>query len=355
MQLIAIGLNHHSAPIEVRERLAIPSHRLGEMLRCIQDGTGIAEIALLSTCNRFEAYLSSRDNSTISSVLYQLFRPALQHRMPETHLYEFSDSAAARHLFRVAAGLDSMVLGEHEILGQVKQAYVAAHVAGTTGKLLNVLFQRSLFVGKRIRTETGLARGAGSVASLAVAMAKRILGRLEESKVMILGAGEMAERTARHLLAHKVRTIIVSNRTYERACELARKFGGLALSFREGLRQMAGADIVVCSTAAPHPIIRPDLVREIMGCRCGRPLIFIDIAMPRDVHPEVHCIENVHVYNIDDLQAIVDQHIADREKEKRAAEAIVEEQVQEFHGWLESVRTGRERCLHHCSRLLSAS
>jgi len=355
MQLFALGLNHHSAPIEVRECLAIPSHRLGETLLGLRDRTGIAEIVLLSTCNRFEAYLCSQDDAKISSALYRLFRPALQHHMPETHLYEFPDSAAARHLFRVAAGLDSMVLGEHEILGQVKQAYVAAHAAGTTGKLLNVLFQRSLFVGKRVRTETGLARGAGSVASLAVAMAKRVLGCLEECRVMILGAGEMAERTARHLLAHKVRSFIVSNRTYERACDLAARFGGLALGFREGLQHMADADIVICSTAAPHPVIRPELVREMMGRRRGRPLIFIDIAMPRDVHPEVHCIENVHVYDLDDLQAIVDQRMADREKEKRAAEAIVEEQVQEFQGWLASVRSGRECCLRHCSRLLNAS
>ena len=355
MPLIAAGLNHHSAPIEVRERLAIPSCRLGETLRCLQDRTGIDEIVLLSTCNRFEAYLSSQDNSRISSALCQLFRPALIPVMPETHLYQFSDSAAARHLFRVAAGLDSMVLGEHEILGQVKQAYVAAHEAGTTGKLLNVLFQRSLFVGKRIRTETGLARGAGSVAGLAVAMAERILGCLEESRVIILGAGDMAERTARHLLARKVRTFIVSNRTYERACEMAGRFGGRALSFREGLQQMAEADIVVCSTAAPHPIIRPEFVREIMGCRCGRPLMFINIAVPQDMHPKMHGIPNVHVYNIDDLQAIVDQHLADRKKEQRTAEAIVEEQVQEFHEWLESVRKGRERCLRHCSRLLHAS
>ena len=221
------------------------------------------------------------------------------------HLYYHEGEAAVQHLFSVASGLDSMVQGEHEILAQVKQAYQAAHEGGFTGKLLNVLFQRSLFVGKRVRTETGLGEGAASVGSVAVGMAERIFGSLQDRSVMILGAGQMAEVTAKHLLAQKAKSFLVANRTFERACELAEEFGGTAMHFEEGLRQMAEVDIVICSTAAPHAVITPEHVRDIMAQRRGRSLFLIDIAMPRDVDPAVNDIENVYLYNIDDLQQIV--------------------------------------------------
>jgi glutamyl-tRNA reductase len=347
MPLVVVGLNHQTAPIVIRERLAIPSQRFRETLCGLKQKAALAEAVLLSTCNRFEAYFRAPDVSAIRSVILKLFSV-----IPESFLYQFTDSSCARHLFRVAAGLDSMVVGEQEILGQVKQAYGLAHAAGATGKMMNVLFQRALYIGKRIRTETGLSRGAISVGSIAVMLAERILGALGESRVIILGAGQMAELATRHLSARKVRSIIVSNRTYAHACELADQFGGAALRWEEGQREMVNADIVICSTGAPHPIIRSDMVREIMLQRRGRSLMFIDVAVPRGVHPEVHAIDNVYVYDIDDLQAIVDQHVAGRKKEIQAAEAIIEQQTQEFHWWLAALHAGLGHSLRHYHPIL---
>jgi glutamyl-tRNA reductase len=312
---------------------------MGATLRSLKQESGIHEAVLVSTCNRFEAYMHSPGGAATRAAVQKLFR--------DTPVYEFADAAVVRHLFRVASGLDSMVLGEYEILRQVKQAYCAAQDGGTTGKLMNVMFQRALYVGKRVRSETAICQGSGSVAGLAVKMAEHAVGDLTESGVMILGAGEMAELTARHLTARKVRSIIVSNRTYDRACVLAAQFGGVALRFEEGLKQMAGADIVVCSTAAPHPIIRAELAREVMEMRRGRPLVFIDIAVPRDVHPEVRNVAGVIVYDLDDLQSIVDQQHDRQEREADAAEAIVEQEAREFQFWLADFRNSRSRSLRH--------
>lgn len=347
MPLVVIGLNHQTAPIVIRERLAIPSQHLHETLRVLKQDAALPETVLLSTCNRFETYFCAADVSATKSVILKLFSA-----IPESFLYQFTDSSCARHLFRVAAGLDSMVVGEQEIQGQVKQAYNTAHEAGTTGKMMNVLFQRALYIGKRVRAETGISCGSVSVGSIAVALAEKVLGGLEESRVIILGAGQMAELAARHLFTHKVRSIIVSNRTYAHACELADQFGGTALRWEEGLREMVNADIVICSTGAPHPIIRSDMVREIMLQRRGRSLMFIDVAVPRGVHPEVHAIDNVYVYDIDDLQAIVDQHVACRKKEIQAAEAIIEQQTQEFHWWLAALHAGLGHSLRHYRPIL---
>ena len=347
MPLVAIGLNHQTAPVVIRERLAIPSQRFPETLRALKQEAALPEAVLLSTCNRFEAYFCTPDVSATRTVILKLFSA-----IPESFLYQFTDSSCARHLFRVAAGLDSMVVGEQEILGQVKQAYGMAYAAGATGKMMNVLFQRALYIGKRIRTETGLSRGAISVGSVAVMLAERILGGLGESRVIILGAGHMAELAARHLSARKVGSIIVSNRTYAHACELADQFSGAALHWEEGLREMVNADIVICSTGAPHPIVRPDMVREIMLRRHGRSLMFVDVAVPRGVHPEVRTIDSVYVYDIDDLEAIVEQHVAGRKKEIRAAEAIIEQQTQEFHGWLAASHAGLGHSLRHYHPIL---
>jgi glutamyl-tRNA reductase len=247
----------------------------------------------------------------------------------------------------VASGLDSMVLGENEVLGQVKNAYLLSQKERCTGKLLNVLFQRSLYVGKRVRTETGLSMGSGSVGSVAVAMAERIFGTLEDRTIMILGAGKMAEVTARHLLSQKVRSVIVANRTLERALPLAKALGGEALSFEAGLERLETADIVLCSTAAPHPIILAEHVERITARRKGRSLFFIDIAVPRDVHPDVHQIDNVYVYDIDDLESIVRGNVEKRAGEVAAAERIVEEKAAEFGGWLGAYLAGAEIALHH--------
>lgn len=349
MTLYVIGMNHTSASIEVRESVAISSVRLRETLRSLKEGTGILEAVLLSTCNRLEAYLCAPEISATRSVFAKLFHPTPVLEITSPCPYEFTDASAARHLFRVVSGLDSMVIGENEILGQVKQAYYEAHAAGTTGKLLNVLFQRGLYIGKRVRTETGLSRGAASIGSLAVTLAERIFGSLEDRRVMILGAGEMAEVTAKHLLRREARSVIVSNRTFERACALAQQFGGTAMRFEDGLRHMAQVDIVVCSTSAPHPIVHPQRVREIMVQRRGRSLVFIDLAVPRDVHPEVRGIDGVYLYNLDDLQAVVDENQTHRKKEIWAAEQIIEEKTEEFKRWLEALREGCNHSLRHFS------
>jgi glutamyl-tRNA reductase len=346
MSLLVLGLNHQKTPIEIRERFAFTPHQVKDALGPWRDATGASELVMLSTCNRTELYLS-HDNAREAE---EAALAALEHRaeLPlDAYCYRYEDAQAIRHLFRVASGLDSMVLGENEVLGQVKQAYLLAQKNGCTAKLMNVLFQRSLYVGKRVRTDTGLSMGAGSIGSVAVSLAERIFESLAERTVMILGAGKMAELTARHLLSQKVRALLVSNRTFERAQELAQELGGEAVTFEAGLQRMEEADIVLCSTAAPHPIIRRPEVEALMERRRGRSLFFIDIAVPRDVHPDVHAIDNVYVYNIDDLQTIVRENADKRVCEIRAAEAIVEEKTAEFSAWFSAYLAGQEHSLQH--------
>jgi glutamyl-tRNA reductase len=347
MALLVIGLNHRTAAVELRERLSFSSARLATLLGELPRQLSAHGCVVLSTCNRTEIYLSTDDAAVSRPLAVQFFKTHADGAAIESLLYSQDDSSAAAHLFRVASGLDSMVVGENEILSQVKQAYHMAHAAGATDKWLNVLFQRSLFVGKKVRTDTGLASGSASVASVAVTLAERIFGDLRDREIMILGAGKMAELTAKHLLSQKVRSILVSNRTYSRACDLAKEFNGRALHFEDALDQMASADIVICSTAAPHPVIKPDHVNQIMHRRKGRSLFFIDIAMPRDVHADVHQIDNVYVYNIDDLQSIVSENVARRSGEVTQAEAIIREKSDEFARWLDAHRSGQVQGLKH--------
>jgi glutamyl-tRNA reductase len=343
--LSLIGLNHQTAPIAIRERLAFAPSQLRDVLPPLRRRLSASELVLLSTCNRTELYLEGPETAAMEAV--QWMQSHAQDGGLRSHLYLRAEDAAIHHLFRVASGLDSMVLGEHEVLGQVKNAYLAAQQHATTGKLFNVLFQRSLYVGKKVRTETALSTGAGSIGSVAVTLAERIFGKLDEKVVMILGAGKMAELTARHLLSQKVRSILVSNRTFERAQELAGQLGGRALRFEQALHEMETADIVICSTAAPHPIVVPKPISELMTRRKGRSLFFIDIAVPRDVHPDVHGIDNVYVYDIDDLQAIVRENRSKRTQDVERAEVIVDEKRKEFAGWLSAYRSGQPHALRH--------
>jgi glutamyl-tRNA reductase len=347
MSLFVIGLNHRTAPVEIRERLAFPTSRLAAVLAALPKQLGADGTVLLSTCNRTELYISCEDLASVRTRAFEFMKTQAQPSDVEPFLYTHENEATVRHLFRVASGLDSMVVGEQEILGQVKQAYHTAHAAGCADKWINVLFQRSLYVGKRVRTETGLSLGSSSVANVAVILAERIFGDLHDRQVMILGAGKMAEQTAKHLLSQKVRSLVVSNRTYEKACEVARQFGGRALQFEEALAEMENADIVICSTAAPHPVIKAEDIGPIMQRRKGRSLFFIDIAMPRDVHPDVHRIDNVYVYNIDDLQSIVAENVARRSGEIVLAEKIIQEKCGEFTAWLAAQRAGQSHSLKH--------
>jgi len=347
MALLTIGLNHRTAPVALRERLAFSAHQLPDVLGHVKSESQAEEAVVLSTCNRTEIYLSAPDSARVQKGLSQWLKVRAESPALETYLYQYADTEAVNHLFRVAAGLDSMVVGEQEILAQVKQAYLTAHKAGFTAKLMNVLFQRSLYVGKRVRTETGLSFGSASIGSVAVSMAERIFGDLHDRCVMIMGAGKMAELTTKYLQSQKVRSIMVSNRTYARACELAQQFGGTALHFEEGLEQMVNADIVICSTAAPHPIISAEQVNDLMQRRKGRSLFFIDIAVPRDVHPDVHQIDNVYVYNIDDLQGLVNDNMARRSQDVYRAEAIIQEKAEEFSRWLKAYHAGQGHTLQH--------
>ncbi len=347
MSLLVVGLNHQTAPVEVRERLAFSGDRLPEALGSVKALPGLSETVLLSTCNRTEVYSRAETAEGMRAAL----TPWLQAFSPATplgqHLYLHENQRAVEHLFRVAAGLDSMVVGEQEILSQVKNAYLAAQAAGSTGKLLNVFFQRSLYVGKRVRTETGLSTGAASVGSLAVSMAQRIFGDLSARRVMILGAGEMAKLIGRQLLSHKVQSVLVANRTPKHAQALAGYFGHRALSFEEGIDYIEQADIILCSTSAPEPVITRAQIESLMPRRRGRSLFFIDIAVPRNVHPDVHKIDNVYVYNIDDLQNLVRENLARRSDEVRRAEAIVREKTDEFRRWLAAYEAGEDHSLRH--------
>jgi glutamyl-tRNA reductase len=347
MSLLVVGLNHKTAPVDLRERLAFSHKRLGELLPGLNNKLEASGLVLLSTCNRTELYLNADQPSAAHTRTLDFIKAHAQSDTIEPLLYHQTEEGAIEHLFRVASGLDSMVVGEQEILGQVKQAYHAAHTAGVADKLINVLFQRSLYVGKRVRTETGLSLGSSSVASIAVSLAERIFGDLHNREIMILGAGKMAELTAKHLLSQKVKSILVSNRTFERACALAAQFNGSALHFEAALEQMDRPDIIICSTAAPHPVIKPEHVEKIMQRRKGRPLFFIDIAMPRDVHPDVHKLDNVYVYNIDDLQTIIAENLSRKSGEIALAEAIIRDKSAEFIEWLAAERSGRSQGFKH--------
>ncbi len=349
MSILVMGLNHRTAPVDLRERLSFSHKQLQSLLPGLPEELNANGLVLLSTCNRTELYVSSEDLPAAREKTLAFIRSHANASDLEPLLYTQEESAAVQHLFRVASGLDSMVVGENEVLAQVKQAYHTAVAASTADKLIHVLFQRSLYVGKRVRTETGLSVGSASVASVAVTLAERIFGDLHDREIMILGAGKMAELTAKHLLSQKARSILVSNRTFERACELARQFGGQALEFSQAMEKMTHADIVICSTAAPHPIIKPDHVSRIMQERKGRSLFFIDIAMPRDVHPDVHRIDNVYVYNIDDLQSIITENVARRASEVSAAERIIRDKTEEFSRWLKAFRAGQEHSFTHYS------
>jgi len=344
---LVLGLNHHTASLDLRERLSISPEKLPSFLTDLKASSSLDEIVALSTCNRTEFYAHSPDPAAARASLSREVTRLAGVSFDESSLYCHVENDCVRHLFRVASGLDSMVRGEHEILGQVKQAYTAAQAGGFTGKWLNVLFQRSLFVGKRVRSQTGVSQGAGSVGSVAVSITERIFGDFEGRTVMILGAGAVAEETARCLQARRVRSIIVANRTFDRACILAKEFGGTAMHFEEGLHQLAHCDIVISSTGAPHVVLTRDRVEAVIEERRGRPLFLIDLAVPRDVEPGVQGIDNVYLFNLDDLQRIVSEDQARRRVEIERAETLVEVESQNFVRWLAAQKAGLLSGLKH--------
>lgn len=331
MQLVVVGLNHKTAPVEVRECFSLSVDKVKAGLRHIDEYEEIHEAVILSTCNRSELYVVVEDAEESLPELKQfLYDLASNDDDVDEYLFHYYDEECIEHLFRVASSLDSLVIGEGQILSQVKKGYWIAKEAGTTSTVLNTLFHRAISVGKRVRTETRIAYNAVSVSYAAVELARNLFGDLANSRVLLMGAGQMAELTARHLLDHGVKNVIVSNRNYDRAVELAEKFGGEAVHAENAMAYEINADIVITSTGAPHYIVKAWDTQHLMKKRKNKPIIFIDIAVPRDVEPEVADIKGVSLYNIDDLEAVVDSNIKVREQEAELAEKIVAEEVKEL-------------------------
>lgn len=336
MNLIVIGLNHRSAPVEVRERTAFARGTLGESVRMLRKAAALQEAVILSTCNRVEIYgLVSDPNGTGSTVRRFLHEYHKLSESIEPHLYELRDVDCVRHLFEVACGLDSMVVGETEILHQVKEAYHEAYEAGATGKALNRLFQKALAAAKHIRTTTAITRGSTSVGSVAVDLAEKIFRDLSDRTVMVIGTGEMSEATARALRNRGAGSILVCSRTHERAHALADQLGGRAISYEQWPAEFGAVDIVISSTAAPHPIVTREKLLPLMKLRRQRPLFLIDIAVPRDIERACGDLEDVYLYDIDDLQQIAQQNIAAREREIAACRELIAEHEARFSGWFE--------------------
>jgi glutamyl-tRNA reductase len=329
MRFQVIGVNHKTAPVEVRERLAIPESRLPEACQKLAMQPGVEEGMIISTCNRVEVVAQLKNGTgDLRSFIREYFQ--VDPAEFEQHLYEFREQEAVRHVFRVAASLDSMVVGEPQILGQVKEAYATARAVGTVRAQLDQLLTRAFAVAKRVRTETAVGSSAVSVASVAVELAKKIFGNLAGKQVFLVGAGKMSELAARHLLAHGCEAIFVANRTYDRAIRLAQKFNGQAIEFSRLYDSCDRADIVITSTGSPHAIFRREHGEQFLSRRKNRPMFFIDIAVPRDVDPEMNKLDGIFVYDIDDLQQAVASHVADRKKEAERAEAIVDSEVERF-------------------------
>lgn len=305
-EIVVVGLSHKTAPVQLRERFSVSQAKLPEALSAFSRFTGLPSCVLLSTCNRTELYtLFSSLNGELAKV--RSFLTAYHHvEKAEANgsLYVISGEKGVEHLFKVASGLDSLVLGESEIIGQVKQAYQSAQEEKKVEKALHLLFQRSLRVAKKVRTETGIGRGLCSVGSVAVEMAEKIFGELSDRTILVIGAGKMGELTARHLLKAGASSILVSNRSLLRAEELAKRLKGKAVTFEKLLENLEKVDIAISSTAAPHLVITKEQVAQVMKKRRGRSLFLIDIAVPRDIDPEVNRIENVFLYDIDDLEKI---------------------------------------------------
>jgi len=336
MRFQLIGVNHKTAPVEVRERLAIPESRLPEACKKLAEHADVAEGMIVSTCNRVEFLANMKDGSgDLRAFIRDYF--AVHMRQFESHLYEFRENEAIRHVFRVASSLDSMIVGEPQILGQIKEAYATARAVGAVRLQLDQLLTRAFAVAKRVRTETAVGSSSVSVASVAVELAEKIFGNLKGKSVYLVGAGKMSELAARHLLVHGAESIFVANRTYDRAIGLAHKFDGQAIEFSRLHETCDRADIVITSTGSPHFIFKRQHGEQFLARRKNKPMFFIDIAVPRDVDPEMNRLDGIFVYDIDDLQQAVTTHVADRKKEAEKAEAIVAGEVQKFQDRLQTL------------------
>jgi glutamyl-tRNA reductase len=335
--IVIVGVSHKTAPLEVREALAFPKERVGDALARLRGPLGLPEAMILSTCNRVEIY--GRRAGEGSAAALAAFLADWHGRNTEEltpHVYRVEGEAAVRHAFRVTAGLDSLVVGEPQILGQVKDAYEMAEAAESLGAALNALRNRSLAAAKRARSETGIGRNAVSVSYVAVELARKIFGELKDRRVLLVGAGKMTELAAKHLVRSGARATVLGGRTFAKAEELAAALGGRAAPFESLRRELGEADIVISGTGAPGIVIRREDVEAARGARL-RPLFIIDIAVPRDVDAAVSGLSGVFLYDLDDLKSVAEANIRERRKEAAAAEAIVEQEVREFLAWQKSL------------------
>ncbi len=335
MDVICLGISHATAHVELRERFAVAESELSSATVRLGRARAIGEAVILSTCNRVEFYAASETAEAGFGGILDFLGEQFGLRTGERGIfYRYDAPLSVRHLFRVVSGLESMVLGETEIFGQVKKAYGTASAGGTTSRHLNKLFQRAFRVAKEVRSNTSITRGPVSAGSVAVDLAEKIFGELSTRKVMVLGAGEASEQTARALFSRGAKSILVSNRSYDRAAQLAGELGGRAIHFEEWEREFHDLDIIISSTAAPHPILTREKLAPIMAGRKNRPLFAIDLAVPRDIEPAVNEVEGVFLYDIDSLQAIARNSIDIRRQELAVCEGMIERHVADFSGWL---------------------
>jgi glutamyl-tRNA reductase len=342
MNLHTIGINHKTAPVEIREKLAFSASGIPVALSSLTQSFPSSEAVILSTCNRVEVYGTSPDNSLNKETLIDFF--SAFHGLPKErfsdHIYHYQNINAVRHLFFVTSSLDSMVVGESQILAQVKEAYMTAASLETTGNILNQLFQRALNVAKSIHAGTEISKGKVSVSSIAVEFAVKIFRDFSDKTVFIIGAGEMCELVLKHLVEHGAKTVMVANRNYDKAKALADEYQGEAIKYDLLRDHLVNADIVISSTAASHYVIHTDQVRNAIKARRGNPMLLIDIAVPRDINPEISKVDNVYLYNIDDLQTVVSKNMDVREKEFEKCQAIINKEVEQFMAWFEELKIG---------------
>lgn len=367
MSLFAFGINHRTAPVEFRERVSFAPDVLPDALRALANCNGVGEAAILSTCNRTDMFLDVRDGSGRAAVDWFRDYHSLTPSDVQRYLYTHGADGAVRHMMRVASGLDSMILGEPQILGQVKDAYNAAVTHGTVGHTLGKLFQHSFFVAKQVRTDTSIGSSPVSVAFAAVTLARQIFGELGEQTALLVGAGETIELAARHLKANSLGRLVVANRTVENAHRLAMEFGGYAIGLGEIPTHLAEADIVISSTASTEHIINLEHARSAVVARKHRPVFMVDIAVPRDIEPAVGDLDDVYLYTVDDLQEVVQEGQRSRQEAASQAEEIIDTQVRHFMGWLgtrdvvttirafrESAEEARDVALERARRMLAS-
>ncbi|MBT8358387.1 MAG: glutamyl-tRNA reductase [Desulfobacterales bacterium] len=337
--IVLLGINHETASVELRECLAFSEDETADALVLLHKNQFIKEALIFSTCNRVEVLIVTEDRSKGADAAKAFLEeykkvPAAQF---EDALYVYKGDEAVRHIFRVASSLDSMVVGEPQILGQIKEAYRSATLKKTSGVILNRLLHRTFFVAKKVRSETGIGDHAVSISYAAIELGRKIFDTLESKKVLLIGAGEMAELAVEHLIRNRTGEIFVANRTFKRGVELSKKFKGQAIRFEELTNFLKEVDIIISSTGSSDFILRPEQVKMIMPNRRNRPLFFIDIAVPRDIDPKINRLNNSYVYDIDDLKGIVDENIGDRKAEAIKGERIVDEAVIRFREWYDSL------------------